>query len=211
MANNHCAREAETITAAWGGDGPGPLTAAMGRNRRAGETINAARDEDTCGGSPQVGASAEAGASTHPTLNAELAAHIAGCEHCAAIVALAGALREDRQAACGAAHPPSAGLVWWRAHRRAREEAARRAARPISFVHGIALGCAAAAAVAIVGLVLGDVRTYLSEWVATFSWPALPTATAVHVISSLPLGAALVLAASLLLAPVAIYLALSEE
>ncbi len=143
---------------------------------------------------------------------ADLADHLADCESCAAIASLARALREDRDAACAAAHPPSSGAVWWRAQRRARQEAARRAVGPISFVHGIALGCAGAAVVAILGLVgLAGVRAYLLTWRDAFSWPALPAASAFDAVSGVPIGIVFVLAVTLLLAPVALYLAFSSR
>jgi hypothetical protein len=143
-------------------------------------------------------------------LDAELESHLAECETCAEIAALARALRDDRDAACAGASVPSAGAVWWRAQRRAREEAARRAARPISFVHGIALGTVAAAALAVFSLGLDDVRALLAGWSHAFSWPVFPTVTAVDLVSSLPASALLVLCTTLLLAPVAIYLAVKR-
>jgi predicted anti-sigma-YlaC factor YlaD len=140
----------------------------------------------------------------------DLAAHLGQCEDCREIAALAQALRDDRSAACTAARPPSAGAVWWRAQRRAREEAARRAARPIAFVHGIALGCGVAAVVAILGLGFGGLRAFLPSWPA-FAWPALPSGSAVALLGTLPTGVLVVLAATLLLAPVAVYLAVAEK
>jgi hypothetical protein len=147
------------------------------------------------------------------TFDADLAAHLAECEGCAEVAALARALHNDRDDACASAHPPSAGVVWWRAQRRVREEAARRAARPISFVHGIALGCAAAAAVAIVSLGAGGLQRYLAAFGGLSWWTSTgaPAVTPADAFASLPYGAMLVLAATLLLAPVAIYLALSEK
>lgn len=147
-----------------------------------------------------------------PDVDLELAAHLAGCPGCAEIAWMAEALRAERDAACVEAHPPSAGAVWWRAQRRAREEAARRAARPIALVHAIALGCTAAAAVAFLGFGLGNFGSLFSEWAAAISWPALPAAsTAVAALANLPLGLVLALTAALVLAPVAVYLAVSEK
>ena len=76
----------------------------------------------------------------------DLLAHIAECQTCSEIAVLAAALRQERSEAYAQARPPAAGAVWWRAERRAREEAARKAATPISLVHAVALGCVAAAA-----------------------------------------------------------------
>src|SRR5512132_2637299 len=68
----------------------------------------------------------------------ELRAHVQACEVCADLVAVAGALLEDHDAAYAQARVPSAGIVWWRAQLRAREEDGRAAARPIAFVQGVA-------------------------------------------------------------------------
>jgi hypothetical protein len=140
----------------------------------------------------------------------DLAAHLVTCGACAEVARLAATMRDVRDAACAQAHPPSAGIVWWRAQRKAREDAARKAARPISFVHAIALGCAAAAVVALLGLGLAGVRSSLASFLGPLSWPALPATGALEVAATLPLGLLLAAAGVLLLAPVAIYLAFSE-
>lgn len=124
---------------------------------------------------------------------------------------LVAAFREARDEACTHARPPVAGLVWWRAERRAREEAARKAATPISFVHAISLGCAAAAAVAILSLGAVSVRQGVAALWRAFPWPVAPAGTLVGTLSALPLGVLVLMVATLLLAPVALYLAVSEK
>jgi hypothetical protein len=145
------------------------------------------------------------------SLDADLSAHIARCSTCAGIAALARALREDRDAVLATARPPSAAIVWWRAQRRAREEAARKAARPIAVVHGIALGMVGAAAVAILTLGLGAFRGIIAAAARLLSSADLPALALPTSTSGVPTAAVLMLAASLVLAPVAIYLALSEK
>ena len=115
----------------------------------------------------------------------ELRAHAAACPDCAGLAEVAAALLDDRELAMHAAHVPPSGAVWWRTQMRARQDAARAARRIINVVQ------AAAVLVALVAvfLILG---------------PALP---AIH--WSLPLIAAL--ASPLVLAPVAVYFALSEH
>jgi hypothetical protein len=142
--------------------------------------------------------------------DARLAAHLAECPGCAEIADLARQFREERAMAMTAAAPPSAGVVWWRAQRRAREEAARKAARPITVVHGIALGSGAAAAVATWAFGVSTVGGALSapwQFLSGFELPALPSPA---ILGTLPLGLAIGLGALLLLAPVAIYLAVSD-
>jgi hypothetical protein len=140
-----------------------------------------------------------------------LAAHVGGCPSCAEVASLAAQFREERVRAVGSAQVPSAGLVWWRAQRRAREEAARKAARPIAVVHGIALGSGAAAAVATLAFGAGTVGGTLSapwRFLSGLELPALPSPS---ILGTLPLGLAIGLGALLLLAPVVIYVALSEK
>ena len=115
----------------------------------------------------------------------ELRAHAASCAECADLVEVATALTEDREEAMHAAQLPSSGLVWWRAQLRARQEAARAARRVISVVQTAAVLVAVVAVFLIVG-------------------PALPT---IH--WTLPL--LLALAAPLLLAPVAVYIAVADD
>jgi len=142
--------------------------------------------------------------------DAGLAAHLAECASCAEIASLAALFREERAHAVSSAQVPSAGLVWWRAQRRAKEEAARKAARPITIVHGIALGSGAAAVAAILAVGVQTAGGALSApWhaLSRLDLPALPSAS---ILGTLPLGLTISLAALLLLTPVAIYLALSD-
>lgn len=130
------------------------------------------------------------------------------------IEALERAFREEHGAALAEAHPPTAAVVWWRAQRRARAEAARRAARPISFVHGIALGCAIGACAALLALGSGAAREALAVVARVTTWHSLFTlftAGAPATIAGIPLGVVVAVAATLLLAPVVICLALEER
>ena len=120
----------------------------------------------------------------------ELRAHVAACANCADLVEVADALYDERDEAMRAAHLPPSGAVWWRAQLRARQDAARTARRAISVIQAVVV----AIAVAIVAAIGG------------FAW--IPAAIAgVH--WSLPL--ILALATPLALAPVAVYLAVTED
>jgi hypothetical protein len=110
------------------------------------------------------------------------------------------------------AHLPPSGVVWWRAQLRAREDAARAAARPLAFIHGVA---ASVAVWLVVALVRAVPPAYLSTWRAwvaglipdiTFRMPDVASVT-----GAVPLSLLLLLAAWLLLAPVAIYFAVVDE
>jgi len=115
----------------------------------------------------------------------ELRAHAASCADCADLVDVATALTEDRDVTARAARVPPSGAVWWRTQMRARQDAARAARRIINVVQAAAVLVALVAVFLIVG-------------------PMLP---AMH--WSLPLIAAL--ASPLVLAPVAVYFALTEH
>jgi predicted anti-sigma-YlaC factor YlaD len=80
----------------------------------------------------------------------DLQAHVAECQSCADLAAVAAALLTDRQAAWDeAADVPPSGVVWWRSQLRARIEAERLASRPIAVVHVMAGVVLLAAAIAV--------------------------------------------------------------
>jgi len=88
----------------------------------------------------------------------ELRAHVAVCEGCRDLVAIVAPVGEAWLEARADAHVPASGMVWWRAQMRARREAARTAARPITVVQAIA---------GVVALVLTvGTLALLSPWVA---------------------------------------------
>jgi hypothetical protein len=82
-------------------------------------------------------------------IDAELRAHVAACESCRDLAAVAGALMSEETVAFADARVPLSASVWHRAQLRAREEAARVATRPIGFVQGVAFASALAATIAI--------------------------------------------------------------
>jgi len=75
-------------------------------------------------------------------MNQELAAHLSECEHCREAAMLAAEMEAAYADARAAATVPDAGLVWWKAQMRARREAERAAARPITAMQVIAFACA---------------------------------------------------------------------
>ena len=109
--------------------------------------------------------------------------------------------------------PPS-GIVWWTAQVRAREEAARAAARPIAFVQGVAASCAVWLAVAILRALPMPAAPDWRSWVAIISTAAPISLPDASILASVPFGgmlALLLLGAWLVLAPVAIYFAASGD
>jgi formate-dependent nitrite reductase membrane component NrfD len=101
---------------------------------------------------------------------------------------IADAIKKDYEAATRQARVPPPELVWMRAQLRAREEAARKAARPIVFAQAVGVAAFAGLLVSVVS------RLPFAQL------PDIP----------LPL-VELVLGGWLVLAPIAVYLAFSRE
>jgi hypothetical protein len=135
-------------------------------------------------------------------------AHVTQCSICSDAVEVAIALREDYQEAVAHAHVPPAGLVWWRAELRARQEAMRTVSRPMTFVQAFGGACAAGVVVAV----FSQFWPLIKNW---FALPALPQVemTALNPLLATwgaPIAFAIVLAV-IVVAPVAMYLVLSDE
>ena len=115
-------------------------------------------------------------------------------------------LREEFDTACRDARPPAAGVVWFRAERRRRTEAARTAARPVTVAHAFAAACALGAAAAL----LQFLAPWLRHWVsAAGDFARLLQSEAM---ASLPTVALLGTAGlSLVAASLAVYVALLDD
>jgi hypothetical protein len=129
----------------------------------------------------------------------ELRDHVGSCAVCSQVLEVALALHDDREAACSQAEIPSAGLVWWRAELRARQEAMRAASRPITFAQ--AFGGAAAIGVALA--LLNRVWPWLKQ---LFALTDFSTFSVVQ--WGVVIGFAL---AVLVIGPLAMYLVLSDD
>ena len=130
---------------------------------------------------------------------ADLRQHVTQCSLCAGVVEVALALHEDHEALSLNARVPPPGLVWWRAEIRARQEAMRSASRPITLFQAFGGACA-----------VGVFLALLSR-----AWPWLKNTISLIDVSafsfaewSMLLALALVI---LIIAPVAMYLVLSDE
>jgi hypothetical protein len=153
---------------------------------------------------------------TQQEWSAELRSHADGCAICRDIVVVALPLLQEHRAAVEGAHPPYSGVVWWRAQMRARQEAARVATRPITVLQGVA----AASAVALFLMLLSATAPTLSGWFGGLSdfsgLRDLLTLPEIDLASLKPsTGMGLLLAGAcavcLLLGPLAVYFALSDE
>ena len=117
------------------------------------------------------------------------------CRDCAELTAIVEAIHDDFAQLTRQARVPTAEIVWWRAQMRARQEAARTAARPIVFSQAIALA-------ALLGL-LGSVAGRLTL-------PDIAWTTVSPLWGNFPFLALALAACSLLIIPLAVYFALAE-
>jgi hypothetical protein len=145
-----------------------------------------------------------------------LLVHAAHCGACAETLELAHLLREDQLALCGHAPVPAAGSVWWRATIRARAEAARAAEQPMTLLQGIAAATAVGLLVGFGGawwrsIVHGAWLDRFGAFASRLDEGRAQLATAAAVPGALGLPLLLVLAACLIVAPVAVYLATADE
>ena len=153
-------------------------------------------------------------------LDDELRAHSAQCDVCKDLVEVVELMHLDREAFQEDVNVPGAGQIWWRAAIRARLEASQQAAQPLSWLFGVSVACVVGLVIAVVELLWSPVQIALRSaspttwtvstalgdlmrWFASLSEFTPLTTTAVFVL----LGAA----ACLLLAPLALYFALSDE
>lgn len=143
---------------------------------------------------------------------AQLREHVAQCALCSDVAEIAGAFFEDRDCARAEAAVPPASAVWWRAQIRAREEAARVAARPLLIFQALATVVVAVVAVALAPAASTWIRASLAALGATEFW-ALPRDVSLSWILSAAAYTTLPLLAVgvwVVLAPVLVYLALDE-
>ena len=142
-----------------------------------------------------------------------LRAHVGSCAVCADTLAVALPLLMEGDAAYAEAQVPSSGMVWWRAQLRARREAERAASRPIAIVQAVAFACGAVL-VTIAALWARPALPNMREWLINLRGSVVADATSLtSAVAVSPWGLLpwIALAMLVLLAPVAIYLAVSDE
>ena len=127
-------------------------------------------------------------------VGAELSTHVASCTSCLELQLLAGALLDDRNTAIAEAPVPAAGTMWWRMRLRQRHEAQTAARRTLMIGQAATL----LIAFAVVSALFGDsvviaLRAVLEN--ARLISPAV----------------ALALGASLLLVPIAGWVAVRQK
>jgi hypothetical protein len=130
--------------------------------------------------------------------------HVDGCITCRELVTLAGALLDERNTAVRGASVPGSGLVWWRIQMRARREAQRNAARTLTAVQAAAVIAALSIGVGVLG---ATSLPAAASWLASI----LPPSSSVPAFAQWGTPVLLALATWLALAPVAVWLAVTEE
>lgn len=149
------------------------------------------------------------------TPEAELARHIEQCDVCRDAAAITSVLRDDRDWLRSDELPvPAAGQVWWRAAVRMRLEGTQAAARPLTWAHGVASAATAGAAIAALTMAWPTIRRaagWLGARLSTLNPPDVNVTELVASATQRSVPFALAVAAALLLAPLALYAALSDE
>ena len=144
----------------------------------------------------------------------ELRLHASQCEVCRDAAAVAALLHEEERLARRDVQVPAAGQVWWRAAIRARVEAVQAAERPLTWLHGLAGAIAVGLVAALLTFAWPSVERAAS-WIASQSWSIDlgSGGTAQMMLAALQrsLPAALMILAFGVLAPIAIYFALSDD
>ena len=139
----------------------------------------------------------------------DLRVHVETCVICRDLAAVAAAFADDRDDGWRDVHVPSAGIAWWRAQLRAREDAARAAGRPVAFIQGVAVSVAVWLAIALVRAIpaqsLGEWRAWLADGVT------ITMADVSRLTAAVPLVMFVIVGAWLLLAPIAIYFVATDE
>lgn len=142
-----------------------------------------------------------------------LVAHAVECETCREVAAISALLRDDAERARHEVHVPAAGQVWWRAAIRSRLESTQAATRPMTWMHGITGAVALGLALAVLTVAWPMVAPAAGRmWtLAAAFFPNAESASAVA--GSLRLSAmlGLIAAAFLVIAPLVLYFALSDE
>ena len=146
----------------------------------------------------------------------DLREHVEGCAFCVGLAELVPALAEDCRASMQDAVVPSSAVMWWRLQMRARREAEARVMRPIAAAQKLALACAAGLLAATFGAFAPAARHVSARLGALQdSAAAAGTSLAPPTLVQIPgpFGLALALTGVLVfvVAPVAIYLALSDR
>ena len=140
----------------------------------------------------------------------DLRAHASACAICSDLVTAVHPILTDRVDLSGEGHIPSSGVMWWRAQMRARQEAAREAARPITIAQIVGAVCVLSLFVSAIAWVSPVVRAWFVGATADITASVRNVEFSAGLVSQhwLLLVMGLVW---LMLAPLVIYFAMAED
>jgi hypothetical protein len=137
--------------------------------------------------------------------------HAHECASCREVMALAEALRAERNVVLTQARLPSASQVWWRAQVRARLEAAHEAERPISVAQVLASAALLALAMSAggIGWLIARGGTVWEQLL--YRVDGSDIVSMILNAPALGVGATITVACVVVLTPIVFFVALSEE
>lgn len=142
-----------------------------------------------------------------------LVAHAVDCEGCREVASIATLMHDDAERSRSEVHVPASGQVWWRAAVRSRLESTQAATRPITWLHGITAAAAIGVLLAVATAAWPMVIPILDRgWaMAAGYFPSADVANAVANGLRMSAMLGLIAAALLVVAPLALYFALSDD
>lgn len=143
----------------------------------------------------------------------ELRTHAYNCTVCCEVANVASMLRHDHDRSRQQVQVPAAGQVWWRAAIRARLERAHASTQPMTWLHGITGACVVGLLLAVVGIawpsVVGASSWVWAQILASAAGRPVEGVISMAVSQSVVIG--LVVVTCVVLAPVVLYFALSDD
>jgi len=137
-------------------------------------------------------------------VTAELADHVSSCGVCSDVLTVASAVRAEHEQMWQDASLPSSAQAWWRAEMRVRQEAVRKASRPIA----VAQAAAILVTLAVAGTAGWLARSWIGQEPGAFD---LMKVSAQAMASPLARFLAVAIVALAVVAPVVFYVVLSDE
>ena len=141
----------------------------------------------------------------------DLRQHVASCQICDDTLAVAGPLLSEQDTFSTDARVPSSAVMWWRAQMRAKQEAAREAARPVTVAQIVGAVGAIALVATLIVFFSPLVRGWMSETVDNLTGDVARVGLQTALLSHGWLMPALVACLWLVLTPIAIYFAVAED
>jgi hypothetical protein len=142
-----------------------------------------------------------------------LAAHAEQCSICREVSEVAVVLRAEHDQAGRDVHVPVAGQVWWRSAVRARLESVQAATRPMTWLHGVTAAITIGIMLAAIGLAWPTMVDG-TQWARDVVLPLVSNGEVSGVVTGVLRQSAVIAlaaAACLLIAPVLLYFALTND